>query len=100
MPNDSIVVAQLVINLHRLGRKERKTLCIVIGVINCVSTLHRLGGKEKGAPSSHGLKMSDKEAPSRALAFFSCAIPCLAALSQGVLLCWLNPVLPQVREGG
>ena len=27
MLNDSIVVAQLVINLHRLGRKERKTLC-------------------------------------------------------------------------
>merc|ERR1719264_9136 len=43
--------------------------------------------------------MSDKEAPSRALAFFSCAIPCLAALSQGVLLCWLNPVLPQMERG-
>jgi len=43
--------------------------------------------------------MSDKEAPSRALAFFSCAIPCLAALSQGVLLTWLNPVLPQMERG-
>ena len=34
--------------------------------------------------------------PSKTMAFASCAIACLAALSQGNLLTWLNPVLPQV----
>ena len=33
---------------------------------------------------------------SKTMAFASCAIACLAALSQGNLLTWLNPVLPQV----
>ena len=48
-----------------------------------------------------GDMMSNKEeGPSKALALFSCAIPCLAALSQGVLLTWLNPVLPQVKSEG
>ena len=44
-----------------------------------------------------GVKMSNKEGHSKALAYSSCAIACLAALSQGVLLTWLNPVLPQVH---
>lgn len=43
--------------------------------------------------------MSSQESPSKALALISCAIPCIAALSQGVLLTWLNPVLPQLEEG-
>ena len=43
------------------------------------------------------LSMSNQESPSKALALISCAIPCIAALSQGVLLTWLNPVLPQVK---
>ena len=48
--------------------------------------------KEMGPP-----KEKDKEtSPSKALAFASCAIVCTAALAQGVLLCWWNPVLPQV----
>ena len=34
---------------------------------------------------------------SKTMAFASCAIACLAALSQGNLLIWLNPALPQVR---
>ena len=41
--------------------------------------------------------MSEMEGPSKALALLSCSIPCFAALSQGVLLTWLNPVLPQVK---
>ena len=65
--------------------------------IGCISTLYRLGRKE----IHMGDMMSNKEeGPSKALALFSCAIPCLAALSQGVLLTWLNPVLPQVKSEG
>jgi len=43
--------------------------------------------------------MSNIEGPSKALALLSCSIPCFAALSQGVLLTWLNPVLPQMESG-
>ena len=72
----------------------------------CTSTLQHIS-KGKGLvmsnknsdPSNKETKaMSNEETTdhSKTMAFASCAIACLAALSQGNLLTWLNPVLPQV----